>query len=75
MQHICLYDGGVWVQFPVGARNFSLLNNVQTVSGVHPASDKICTGRRGALAPGIKRQGREIDHSSPSSVEVKKVQL
>jgi hypothetical protein len=27
----------------------------------------------GALSPGIKRQGREVDHSLATSVEVKKM--
>jgi hypothetical protein len=27
----------------------------------------------GALSPGVKRQGREADHSSPASAEVKKI--
>jgi hypothetical protein len=49
---------GVWVTFPVGARDVSLLHNVQTGPGAHPA-------------PGVKRQGWEADHSPPSSAEVK----
>jgi hypothetical protein len=28
---------------------------------------------RGALSPGVKRPGREADHSIPASAEVKKV--
>jgi hypothetical protein len=27
----------------------------------------------GALSPGVKRPGREVDHSSPTSAEVKKI--
>jgi hypothetical protein len=27
----------------------------------------------GALSPGVKRQGREADHSPPASAEVKKI--
>jgi hypothetical protein len=29
--------------------------------------------RTGALSPGVKRPGREADHSSPTSAEVKKM--
>jgi hypothetical protein len=56
------------VRFLAGARYFSLLHSVQTGSGAHPASYPI--GSRGAL-PGAKRPGREADHSSPTSAEVK----
>jgi hypothetical protein len=48
----------------------SLLHIVQTGSGVHPISYKM--GTRGPL-PGVKRQGREADHSPPTSAEVKKI--
>jgi hypothetical protein len=41
-----------------------------TGPGVHPASCKMGTG--GAF-PGVKRQGREADHSHPTSAEVKKM--
>jgi hypothetical protein len=36
----------------------------------HPASYPIGTG---VVSPGVKRQGREADHSSPSSAEAKNV--
>jgi hypothetical protein len=49
---------------------FSLLHIVQTGSGVHPTSYK--NGYRGFF-PGVKRQGREADHSPPTSAEVKKM--
>jgi hypothetical protein len=45
----------------------SLLHNGQTGSGVHPHSYTMGTGGRFL---GVKRQGREADHSPPSSVEV-----
>jgi hypothetical protein len=51
-------------------KNFSLLHIVQTGSGVHPTTYKMGTG--GAF-PGIKRQGREADHSPPTIAEVKKM--
>jgi hypothetical protein len=56
------------VRFFAGARDFSLLHSVQTGSGVHPASYP--NGTVG-FSPGVKRQGREADHSPPSSAEVK----
>jgi hypothetical protein len=56
------------VQFPAGAWNFSLYHRVQNGSGAHPASHPMVT--RGSF-PGVKRQGREADHSPPSSAEVK----
>jgi hypothetical protein len=49
---------------------FSLLHIVQTGSGVHPTSYKMGTG---GSFPGVKRQGREADHSPPTSAEVKKM--
>jgi hypothetical protein len=48
----------------------SLLHNVQTGSGVHPTSYKMGTG---GSFPGIERQGREADHSPPTSAEFKKM--
>jgi hypothetical protein len=47
----------------------SFLHLVQTGSGVHPTSYLMGTG---ALSPGVKRPGREADHSPPASAEVKK---
>jgi hypothetical protein len=41
---------------------------VQNGTGAHPASYPMGTG---ALSVGIKRPGREADHSPPSSAEVK----
>jgi hypothetical protein len=41
---------------------------VQTGPGVYPASSTIGTGS----FPGVKRPGRGVDHSPPSSAEVKK---
>jgi hypothetical protein len=40
----------------------------QNGSGIHPVSYPMCTR---ALSLGVKRLGREGDHSSPSSAEVK----
>jgi hypothetical protein len=60
-----LDDGGSWVQFLARAGNFPLHHCIQTGSGAHPASHS------GALPLGVKRPGREADHSPPSSAEVK----
>jgi hypothetical protein len=57
--YIRLDDRGSRVRFPAGIRNFS---------GAHPASYPIGTR---VLSLGVKRLGRETDHSPPSSVEVK----
>jgi hypothetical protein len=55
------------LRFPAG-QIFSLLHSVQTGSGAHPESYPMGTG---ALSPGVKRPGREADHSPPSSADVK----
>jgi hypothetical protein len=46
-----------------------LLHVVQTGSGAHPGSYPM--GGEGRFPWGIKRVGREADHSSPASAEVK----
>jgi hypothetical protein len=51
-----------------GAGNFSLHHSVQNGSGAHPASYPVST--RGCFL-GVKRPGRDADHSPPSSAEVK----
>jgi hypothetical protein len=56
------------VRFAAGARGFSLVHSVQTDSGSHPASCQMGTG---GYFHGVKRSGREADHSSTSSDEVK----
>jgi hypothetical protein len=63
-----LDDRGSRVRFPAGAGNFSLHHRVQNGSGVHPASYPTVPGN---LSLGVKRPGREADHSPPSSAEVK----
>jgi hypothetical protein len=63
-----LEDRGSRVRFPAGAGNFSLHHRVQNGSGAHPASYPM--GSRGSSL-GVKRPGRETDHSPPSSAEVK----
>jgi hypothetical protein len=49
---------------------FSLLQIFQTGSEVHPPSYSLSTGNS---FPGVKRPGREVDHSPPTSAEVKKM--
>jgi hypothetical protein len=44
---------------------------VQTGPGVHPTSYPMGTG--GFFPGGVKRSGREADHSPPASAEVKKM--
>jgi hypothetical protein len=53
----------------VGAGNFSLNHCIWNGPGVHPASYPM--GTRVALSLGVKRPGREADHSHSSSAEVK----
>jgi hypothetical protein len=56
-----LDDRGVGIRVPVESRIFSTLRRPDQLWGWVP----------GALSPGVKRQGREADHSSPTSAEVK----
>jgi hypothetical protein len=62
-----LDDRGSRVRFAAGAGNFSLHHRVQNGSGAHPAF--YLMGTR-ALSLGVKRPGREADHSPPSIAEV-----
>jgi hypothetical protein len=61
-------DRGSRVRFPAGAGKFSLHHRVQNGSGAHPASYPADTRD---LSLGVKRPGREADHSPLSSAEVK----
>jgi hypothetical protein len=51
-----------------GAENFSLHHRVQTGFGAHPTSCPVGTSDS---FPGVKRPGREADHSLPSSADIK----
>jgi hypothetical protein len=53
---------------PAGAKDFSSNLRVQTGSEAHPASCRMGTG---GPFPGAKRAGRDADHSSPCSAQVK----
>jgi hypothetical protein len=61
-------DQGSRVRFPAGAGNFCLHHRVQNGSGAHPTSYPM--GTMGSF-PGVRRPGREANHSPPSSPEVK----
>jgi hypothetical protein len=45
-----------------------LFHSIQTGSGAHPSSYAIVPG---AIPPGVKRPGREADHSAPTTVKFK----
>jgi hypothetical protein len=63
-----LDNWAIEVRSPAEAEDFSCNLCVQTGSGAHPAS---CTMGTGGPFPGSKaRQGRDADHSLPSSAEV-----
>jgi hypothetical protein len=51
-----------------GGRNFSVHHPVKNGSGIHPASYPMGTGDS---FPGVKRLGREANHSPQSSAEFK----
>jgi hypothetical protein len=61
-------DQGVGVRVPVGARIFTSCRT----DGLWGPLSLLSNGYRGALFPGVKRPGREADHSPPTSAEVKK---
>jgi hypothetical protein len=56
------------VRFRTGGKRFSLLQRVQTGSEIHAAH--FLAGASYFL-PGVKHPRDEIDHSSPTSVEIK----
>jgi hypothetical protein len=58
-------------RFAVGETDFSQLHSVQAGSGAHPDSYPTGTGG-GGLSPGVKRPGREADHSPPSTASQKR---
>jgi hypothetical protein len=66
-----LHTRNTGVQFPAVAmmEYFFLRRRVQTGSGAHPASYPVST--KEALSPGVKRPGREADHSPKPCAKVK----
>jgi hypothetical protein len=63
-----LDERGIGDRFSAGTRDFPLLHSDQAGPGAHPASYTMGTE---SSFPGVKRLGREADHSPPSSAEVK----
>jgi hypothetical protein len=63
-----LDDRGSRVRFPTEAVNFSLHHRVQNGSGPTQPSIQWVPG---ALSLGVKRPGREADHSPPYIAEVR----
>jgi hypothetical protein len=63
-----LDDWGVRVQVSVGSRIFSTSSR-PALGLTQPPSQWVA----GAFSPGIKRPGREADHSPTTSAEVKKI--
>jgi hypothetical protein len=57
-----------WVHFPARVRNFYFLHCLHTGSGAYPTS---YPNNAGPVFSGVKRPGREADHSAASSSEVK----
>jgi hypothetical protein len=64
-----LADREVGVRVPVGKRIFAFPYRPDRLSG---APSFLSNGHWGLFLPGVKRQGREADHSPPTSAEVKK---
>jgi hypothetical protein len=59
---------GFRVRVPVGARFFS---SQRHPDGFWGPPSLLSNGYPGGLSPGVKRLGREADHSYPTSAEVK----
>jgi hypothetical protein len=57
-----LDDGKVGVRVPVGSRIFSASSRPD-LGSTQPPKQWV----KGSLSPGVKRQGREADHSTPTS--------
>jgi hypothetical protein len=66
-ENACISAVGTATGYGLDDRNIAL-HVVQTGSGVHPTYPM---GTGGSF-PGVKRQGRETDHSPSTSAEVKK---
>jgi hypothetical protein len=62
-----LDDRGSRVRFPAGARNFFTTASRTALGTTQPPIQWV----PGALSLGVKRPGREADHSPPSNAEVK----
>jgi hypothetical protein len=58
------------LKMPCPVQDSSFLHSIETDSGAHPALCPMST--RGSFSGGVKWHGREVDHSPPSSAEIKK---
>jgi hypothetical protein len=65
-----LGDRGVGVLSPDRVKNFLSFTSSRPALGPTQTPVQWVTG---ALTPGVKRPGREADHSPPTSTEVKKM--
>jgi hypothetical protein len=64
-----LNDGGAGVQVPVRVKNVLFSSSFRPALGPSQPSKQWVPG---TLSPGVKWQGREADHSPPTSAKVKK---
>jgi hypothetical protein len=64
-----LDDRRVGVRVPVGSRIFSVPDRPAALRFTEPPNQWV----QGALSLGVKRPGRGVDHSPPTSAEVKKM--
>jgi hypothetical protein len=67
-----LDDRGVGVRVSVGSRMFSSPRRPHRLSG---STNLLSNGYWGLFPPGVKRPGREVDHSPATSAEVKQIWL
>jgi hypothetical protein len=65
-----LNDRRVGDRVPVGSRIFTSPNRPHRLWG---PPNLLSKGYGGALSPGVRRPGREVDHSPPTSAEIKKM--
>jgi hypothetical protein len=69
--YLSRYSYGLWAGSPKfdsqKSKTFFLFHSFQIDSGAHPASYPVGPG---ALSPGVRRKGREADHSPQSSAKV-----
>jgi hypothetical protein len=63
-----LDDRAIEVRSPAGVKDFSSILCVQTGSGAHPASCRVCA--RGPFPGGKAQLGHDAGHSRPSSAKV-----
>jgi hypothetical protein len=69
LEHRYQHFGRIYGIYLQGKKFKITLHVVDTGSGAHPSSYPIGTG--GLFPRGVKRPGRESDHSPPTSAEVK----